>query len=590
MAAAASRIAKAAAKTAAAAESLELADDAAGLAPRLKKVKKELTEEQRAKETAKRGQRRRRLKQDRLDAAARAAAEEKGDDDNADLVTKTATAALLLIGLTPSAAAVGVATAAAVGVSSTAASSNASTARPPRSKPLATAPSPAHGFVPGTMPPRVSPTSDESGEVPALVLNPPATPLVAQSPAPQTAEARAAAPPVVAPARNLFGTVPTPSPGDPRYYEEDDDPYYGEDVLQDMVCDNTQYDGDDYNAGDDETLPTGPDVINIDNEPVFNELDAAAAAMRKKVSQRGASFTTAEDILICESWIEVGTNQIIGAEQKGSAFWGRFTKRYNEGRILPPRNILTHRTECSISKRWNHIQEQMSKFCGAVEHIESRPPQSGYGIKEQMLQALDLFKAQYGKVFTLTHCYRELKDQEKWKELYASLKKAGQAGHLGVDKGEGTTEKEKDGRPRGKNNSKAEQKRDATTLALQETLSGFLSQKDKTCDKREERREKERLEREAASKLYFELQKKRLDIEEENARTRAAEVEIRGKEAEARTKEADVKAREVELKAKDLELALRAEEARIMDMDISTFTPRKKAYYEKKQRQYMDQV
>ena len=224
----------------------------------------------------------------------------------------------------------------------------------------------------------------------------------------------------------------------------------------------------------------------------------------------------------------------------------------------------------------------MSKFCGAVEHIESRPPQSGYGIKEQMLQALDLFKAQYGKVFTLTHCYRELKDQEKWKELYASLKKAGQAGHLGVDKGEGTTEKEKDGRPRGKNNSKAEQKRDATTLALQETLSGFLSQKDKTCDKKEERREKQRLEREAASKLYFELQKKRLDIEE-NARTRAAEVEIRGKEA-------DVKDREVELKAKDLELALRAEEARIMDMDISTFTPRKKAYYEKKQRQYMDQV
>ena len=220
----------------------------------------------------------------------------------------------------------------------------------------------------------------------------------------------------------------------------------------------------------------------------------------------------------------------------------------------------------------------MSKFCGAVEHIESRPPQSGYGIKEQMLQALDHFKAQYGKVFTLTHCYRELKDQEKWKELYASLKKAGQAGHLGVDKGEGT------------NNSKAEQKRDATTLALQETLSGFLSQKDKTCDKREERREKERLEREAASKLYFELQKKRLDIEEENAWTRAAEVEIRGKEAEARTKEADVKAREMELKAKDLELALRAEEARIMDMDISTFTPRKKAYYEKKQRQYMDQV
>ena len=42
------------------------------------------------------------------------------------------------------------------------------------------------------------------------------------------------------------------------------------------------------------------------------------------------------------------------------------------------------------------------------------------------------------------------------------------------------------------------------------------------------------------------------------------------------------------MKGKDLELALRQEEARIMDMDLSVFTPTKKAYYLKKQRYYMD--
>jgi hypothetical protein len=193
----------------------------------------------------------------------------------------------------------------------------------------------------------------------------------------------------------------------------------------------------------------------------------------------------------------------------------------------------------------------------------------------QVLQALETFKRQYKKAFTLTHCYRALKDQQKWKALYASLKNGGQP----LDKGEDTTEKE--GRPRGKNNSKAELKRDATTLALQETLNGFLTQKDKAADKKEERREKERLERETASKLFFELQKKRLDIEEENARTRAREADARAKEAEARAMEA-------EAKAKDIELALRQEEARIMDMDLSAFTPTKKAYYLKKQRYYMD--
>lgn len=53
---------------------------------------------------------------------------------------------------------------------------------------------------------------------------------------------------------------------------------------------------------------------------------------------------------------------------------------------------------------------------------------------------------------------------------------------------------EKDKSPRGRNNSKAELKRNATTMALQETLNGFLTQKDKSCDK-EERKEREHRER-----------------------------------------------------------------------------------------------
>ena len=136
----------------------------------------------------------------------------------------------------------------------------------------------------------------------------------------------------------------------------------------------------------------------------------------------------------------------------------------------------------------------MSKFCGSVENVEARP-QSGYGVKElviplpflcilvamilvaitlyaQVLQALETFKAQYKKTFNLTHCYRALKDQQKWKDLYASLKQGGQPD----DKEEGTTEKE--GRPRGKNNSKAELKRDATTLALQ---IGRASCRERVC-------------------------------------------------------------------------------------------------------------
>ena len=86
-----------------------------------------------------------------------------------------------------------------------------------------------------------------------------------------------------------------------------------------------------------------------------------------------------------------------------------------------------------------------------------------------MLQALETFQAQNRKAFTLTHCYKVLKDQQKWKDLYASMKQGGQPAAKGEDPSG------KEGRPRGKNNSKVETKQDPTILALQATLNGFLS-------------------------------------------------------------------------------------------------------------------
>ena len=76
------------------------------------------------------------------------------------------------------------------------------------------------------------------------------------------------------------------------------------------------------------------------------------------------------------------------------------------------------------------------------------------------------------------------------------------------------------------------------------------------------------------TKNYFIVQTKKLEIEEENTKTRAMEAATRAMEAEN--------------KKKEVELALAAQEAQIMAMDLSCFTPRKKAYYEKKQQRYME--
>ena len=167
----------------------------------------------------------------------------------------------------------------------------------------------------------------------------------------------------------------------------------------------------------------------------------------------------------------------------------------------------------------------------------------------QAFQALEVYKAEHGgKSFNFAHCYRKLKDNQKWKELHNALKK-GVAVPGGVPPmatghaGDGTTSE----RPRGRTNSKLDLKRDATTIALQETLKGFITQKDKTSDKKDERDEKKRREREELTKNYFLVQTKKLEIEEEKAKTRAMEAATRAMEAEN--------------KRKEVELALAAQEA-----------------------------
>jgi hypothetical protein len=93
---------------------------------------------------------------------------------------------------------------------------------------------------------------------------------------------------------------------------------------------------------------------------------------------------------------------------------------------------------------------------------------------------LEAFKARHkNKPFTLTHCWLLINDCPKFKDQYAARnKKVGKAAV--ADEGDLLK------RPRGKTNSKADEKRDASSIALQGTLENIMSQK----EVREERRSK----------------------------------------------------------------------------------------------------
>ena len=105
----------------------------------------------------------------------------------------------------------------------------------------------------------------------------------------------------------------------------------------------------------------------------------------------------------------------------------------------------------------------------------------------------------------------------------------------------------------GVTNSKVDDKREASTLARQETLKGFMSQKDV-------REEKKRQEKEGQMKTYFDIQKKKFEIEESYAKT----------------------------KANELKLASISKEVEIMTMDLSKMSPKRRVWFEKKQKDMLD--
>ena len=159
----------------------------------------------------------------------------------------------------------------------------------------------------------------------------------------------------------------------------------------------------------------------------------------------------------------------------------------------------------------------------------------------------------------MTHCWQDLKDKQKCMDLVILLRKGGTEV---VDLDPALAK-----RPRGNKSTKMEMKRDASTIALQDTLKVFITQKEKSTEKKDEREKEKRREREERDKNFHELQKKKIELD-------AKKVEVELTNTKTRAAEAELKAQEVE--------------AAIMTTDLTTLTPRRRAWVEEKQRYYME--
>ncbi|KAE8793335.1 Lectin-domain containing receptor kinase A4.3 [Hordeum vulgare] len=229
------------------------------------------------------------------------------------------------------------------------------------------------------------------------------------------------------------------------------------------------------------------DECDIEAEPLFEDelANQADETTPKRKSKRTKAHTSAEDKLLCECWRDIWQDPKTEAEQKHSTFWIRVHREFHERKKFPPYQIASARGWVSISKRWGMIQQECNKFCAILESVKARPV-SGIGVQDMAFQALEAFKVQHnGKCFNLSHCLRVIKDDKKFKAQSAGLKSR-DGKHAVKEVGDGEK-----AWPRGKTNSKKEDKWDATSIALIATEEGMITKKDSREEKRRQEREEQ---------------------------------------------------------------------------------------------------
>ncbi|XBJ12890.1 hypothetical protein VPH35_017324 [Triticum aestivum] len=233
-------------------------------------------------------------------------------------------------------------------------------------------------------------------------------------------------------------------------------------------------------------------------------------------------------------------------------------KTFHGRRKFAPYQFASTRGINSIQKRWGFIQQECNKYCVVLESVEARPV-SGLGLGDLAFQSLEAFKARHkNKPFTLTYCWSLIKDCPKFKDQYTARKKKGGKADV-ADEGDLLK------RPRGKTSLKADEKRDASSMALQGTLENMTSQKEVKEEKRSKGKEEQ-------MKIYLELETKKLDMEE------AAKRRKLDMEEAAQLKKLEIEPTNADTRAKEVPLA-------IMSVDKSNMSSERKAWFVNRQKE-----
>lgn len=81
---------------------------------------------------------------------------------------------------------------------------------------------------------------------------------------------------------------------------------------------------------------------------------------------RSLNYSTEEDAAICEIYLDISQNPIIGINQSRDRFWSRVENAYND------RFLDQQRSKRSLESRWAIILKHVTKMRGCIRQVENR--------------------------------------------------------------------------------------------------------------------------------------------------------------------------------------------------------------------------
>ncbi|KAL0824772.1 hypothetical protein Bca101_048449 [Brassica carinata] len=221
--------------------------------------------------------------------------------------------------------------------------------------------------------------------------------------------------------------------------------------------------------------------MNAPDVPAKSPVSSSTDVRAKSVVNPNASgserrkWTPTEDKILIGAWLNTSKDPVMSNEQKSTSFWKRIVEYYNASPLLAG-TVPRETTPCK--HRWSRINGDVSKFCGSYD-AALREQRSGQNDDDVMKTALDIFFNTVGYKFTMDHCWRELRYDQKWFSHYPAKEKRKQAVEVDAEEAQGV---EPEVRPPGVKAAKASTKKKKS--GREEKLSrlhGVLEIKEKLC-------------------------------------------------------------------------------------------------------------